>query len=346
MITITACMIVKNEEAILARCLDSIQKLVDEIVIVDTGSTDRTKDIAKRYTTKIYDFPWINDFAAARNFSFSKATMDYIYVADADEEIDEENQQKFLYLKEAMLPEIEIVQMYYTNQLQYGTTYNYDKEYRPKLYKRLREFTWQDPIHETVNIEPVIYDSDIEIMHKPVTSHAKRDFHNFYHVLEKGDRLSSKLVHMFAKELFIAGNEEDFLEAGQYFLELQKDTSRTAEEIGYIQCVLTKYARLQEDLSLLMKVTLKNIASKASSEVCYELGEYYYRKEEFEEALIWYYNAAYETECQLNIHYAGDYPLHRLADCYQAMGNEEQRIAYKELAAAWKVPDEGMIERS
>ena len=74
MITISLCMIVKNEEKVLARCLDSIADLMDEIIIVDTGSSDNTKEIAKKYTDKIYDFAWIDDFSAARNYSFSKAT--------------------------------------------------------------------------------------------------------------------------------------------------------------------------------------------------------------------------------------------------------------------------------
>ena len=66
-------MIVKNEEKLLARCLDSVAGLMDEIIIVDTGSSDKTKEIAARYTDKIYDFEWIDDFSAARNFAFSKA---------------------------------------------------------------------------------------------------------------------------------------------------------------------------------------------------------------------------------------------------------------------------------
>ena len=69
----------------------------------------------------------------ARNYSFSKASKEYIYVADADEVLDEANKKKFADLKKVLLPEIDIVQMYYGNQLQYNTTYNYDKEYRPKL---------------------------------------------------------------------------------------------------------------------------------------------------------------------------------------------------------------------
>ncbi len=129
-------MIVKNEERILGRCLDSLNGLADEIIIVDTGSTDATKRIAAGYTDRIYDFAWTGDFSEARNFAFSKAKMEYIYSADADEELDEENRAAFLRMKEVLLPEIEIVQMYYVNQLANGTIYNYDKELRPKLFKR------------------------------------------------------------------------------------------------------------------------------------------------------------------------------------------------------------------
>ncbi|MBR4278510.1 MAG: glycosyltransferase, partial [Lachnospiraceae bacterium] len=102
-------MIVKNEEKVLARCLDSLEGLYDELIIVDTGSSDSTKSIAAGYTDKIFDFEWINDFSAARNFAFSKATMEYIYSADADEVLDEENRLRFKILKENLLPEIEIV---------------------------------------------------------------------------------------------------------------------------------------------------------------------------------------------------------------------------------------------
>ncbi|MDE5995713.1 MAG: glycosyltransferase family 2 protein, partial [Eubacterium sp.] len=91
MATISLCMIVKNEEKVLARCLESIKNAVDEIIIADTGSTDNTKEIAKKYTDKIYDFEWVDDFSKARNFSFSKASKDYIMWLDADDIISKEN---------------------------------------------------------------------------------------------------------------------------------------------------------------------------------------------------------------------------------------------------------------
>src|SRR6056297_1923714 len=73
---ISCCMIVKNEEHELERLLKSIKDQVDEIIITDTGSTDKTKEIAKKYTNKIYDYEWENSFAKARNYSISKAKYD------------------------------------------------------------------------------------------------------------------------------------------------------------------------------------------------------------------------------------------------------------------------------
>ena len=336
MITISICMIVKDEEAVLGRCLDSLTGLADEIIIVDTGSLDATKQVAARYTDKIYDFPWIDDFAAARNESFSKATMDYIYVADADEVIDEENRKCFLALKQTLLPEIDIVQMKYANQLAYNTTYNFDVEYRPKLYKRLRTFRFTDPIHESVILSPVVYDSEVVIMHMPQSSHAARDFKTFLKVIGREGKLSPKLYEMYARELFIAGSEQDFLDAAPYFTDFEEHTDCTERERRIYECVLTKIGRYQKDMTALLRYSLRNLAEgKASAEVCYELGEYFFGLGDYKEASVWYYNAAYETECELNIHYAGDYPLNRLADCYGCLGDRQQEETYRALGIAW-----------
>lgn len=335
MITISACLIVKNEEQVLSRCLDSLKNIVDEIIIVDTGSADKTIEIAKLYTDKIYNFQWIDDFSAARNYSFEKATMDYIYVADADEVIDEENRNKFLELKDMLVPEVEIVQMIYANQLLHNTTYNYDKEFRPKLYKRIRKFRWIDPLHEAVALQPVIYDSDIEILHMPMGSHAKRDFATYKKAISKQGRLSKKLNGMYARELFIAGDEEDFLEASDYFNVLLEEEP-DIQVLKQYQCVIAKASLLRNNLFDFFKVCLKNVATNdASAELCYLLGEYYFELEDYKEACIWYYNAAFETSAELNIHYGGDYPLLRLADCYGKLGNEEEAEKYRKLSNEW-----------
>lgn len=314
MIEISCCMIVKNEENILARCLDSIKDLMDEIVIVDTGSVDRTKEIAARYTDKIYDFEWIDDFAAARNFSFSKATKEYIYSADADEVVDEENRRKFWDLKEVLLPEIDIVQMKYGNQLNKGTAYNFDEEYRPKLFKRLREFIWTEPVHEMVRLDPLIYDSEIVIGHFPENQHSKRDFMTFQKHIKRGLRLSKRLHHMYAMELYISGDDEDFLEAEEFFTGTALDPERSIDEVKEAVCIVCRAARLRDDSHTMLKMSLKDLLTEGSAEMCWELGEYFLSKGDKDEAAMWYYNAAHESQSILNIHTSTDWPEKRLKE--------------------------------
>ena len=113
MATISLCMIVKNEEKTLARCLNSVHDLVDEIVIVDTGSSDRTKEIASEYTENVFSYPWTDDFAAARNDSFSKASMEYCMWLDADDILEQPERKKFIQLKQSLSPDTDMVMMKY-----------------------------------------------------------------------------------------------------------------------------------------------------------------------------------------------------------------------------------------
>lgn len=98
MVTLSLCMIVKDEEGFLERCLDSVKDIVDEIIIVDTGSKDSTKDIAKVAGAQLFDFAWNDDFSAARNFSLEKATSNWVLVLDADELLDNSGNDEVLKL--------------------------------------------------------------------------------------------------------------------------------------------------------------------------------------------------------------------------------------------------------
>ncbi|MCR5107345.1 MAG: glycosyltransferase family 2 protein [Lachnospiraceae bacterium] len=330
-VTVSLCMIVKNEEKILSRCLDSICDLMDEIIIVDTGSTDATKKIASGYTDKIYDFEWVDDFAKARNFAFSKACCDYIYSADADEVLDEENRERFRKLKENLIPDIEIVQMYYVNQLEQGTVYNFDRELRAKLFKRIRNFTWVDPVHEMVRELPVVYDSDIEIIHMPQGEHSGRDIRLFEKASGNEGLLSARLTHMYAKELMISGKDEEVIRAGEYFTRVAEDEATTPETLKDAVCVIVRASYLKKDHLKMYHYALKEAAMEPASEVCYYLGEYYRDCGDLKEASVWYYNAAFETECALNIRYKTIYSLERLAEVFDDLGNEEAAANYRNM---------------
>ena len=151
MVTISLCMIVKNEEDVLARCLDCVEDIVDEIIIVDTGSKDNTKKIARKYTNKIIDFKWIDDFSAARNYSFSKATKDYILWLDADDIILSEDIKKFKELKQTLTQDVDNVMMKYNVDFDENgaVTLSY---FRERLSKRTNNCQWMEPVHECLII--------------------------------------------------------------------------------------------------------------------------------------------------------------------------------------------------
>ena len=142
MASVSLCMIVRNEEQVLGRCLSCVKDFADEIIIVDTGSTDKTKEIASLFTNQIYDFPWIDDFAAARNFAFLKGTGDYLFWLDADDVITEEEQKKLMKLKMRLDQEKTDVVM-----MKYAVGYDGSGSpsfffYRERLLRRCERAVW------------------------------------------------------------------------------------------------------------------------------------------------------------------------------------------------------------
>lgn len=300
MVTISVCMIVKNEESKLKECLLSLDNLCEEIIIVDTGSTDNTKQVAAEFTDNIYDFTWTGDFSKARNFAFSKATMEYIYSADADEYIDVENQKKFANLKKVLMPEVEIVQMIYSED-SISTVLNSSKELRPKLYKRTRSFTWIDPVHETVRTLPVVFDSDIVIEHRPDSLHAPRDFSLIEKAYENDGNLSKKLYEMYAKEVYRWGDNKSLKNAESIFSKVMQTENLTDDLFVKLCIVCAKSARINKDVQGFIKYASKVLVTTECSEICKEMGDFFSDSGDTKEAELWYYNAMNEAESILDI---------------------------------------------
>lgn len=315
------CMIVKNEASILRDCLESLKDIMDEIIIVDTGSIDGTKKLAESYTPYVYDYEWHDDFAAARNFAFSKATGDYIYSADADEILDKENRTKLKALKRVLLPEVEIVQMIYVTEQINHPTENFARDMRPKLFKRLREFTWIEPIHETINTSPVVYDSDIEIIHRPQGSHSSRDFSVFEKVIKEKSFLSDRLLGMYLRELYKAGTEKDLENARQFLEKSLTEKRQKHNELlsRQIIAVLMKIYRQMDEPVGMLKVSLSSEATVPSAEMCMELGYFFMKKEDYEEAAQWFDRAAFHCESEIDIASSGTSALMALALCYRKL---------------------------
>ena len=109
MLPISVCMIVKNEEKRLPVCLDSLRPYGFEIVIVDTGSADKTKEVAARYTDKLFDFAWCGDFSTARNYSLRMASNPFIFMLDADEWVVSLDVEELQYFRKRLSAQVGVV---------------------------------------------------------------------------------------------------------------------------------------------------------------------------------------------------------------------------------------------
>lgn len=145
MAKVSLCMIVKNEESILEECLESIKDIPDEIIITDTGSTDLTVEIAKKYTDKIYHFKWIDDFSAARNFCTKYAQYEYVMTWDADNILLKDSLPHFLDLKTRDFDGLDLVYgSWHTEVADDGSPIKTMS--KPIIYKK-ETFHWESPIH-------------------------------------------------------------------------------------------------------------------------------------------------------------------------------------------------------
>ncbi|WP_127836464.1 tetratricopeptide repeat-containing glycosyltransferase family 2 protein [Clostridium prolinivorans] len=161
--SISLCMIVKDEEEYLPRCLKSIKDIVDEIIIVDTGSKDKTVEIAKSFGANVYYFKWTNNFSEARNESLKYATKDWILILDADDEVYSEDQKNLKSLLDSSLDENII---YYFQTINYCgdviddnfTTMNLN----PRLFKNNKGIHYEGEVHNQLsypeNIQHAICD--------------------------------------------------------------------------------------------------------------------------------------------------------------------------------------------
>jgi len=284
-------MIVKNEEAVLARCLDSIKDVVDEIIIVDTGSTDSTKEIACKYTNKVYDFEWIQDFSAARNEAFAKATCDYQMWLDADDVFPPNSAEQLLELKQTLSPAVDIVTMkYHTHFDEHGNPIHIST--RERLLKREKGYLWQDPVHECIPLVGNVLYSDIRVHHKKVKQEggSTRNLDIYRNLERSGKMLTPRQLYYYARELKDHGI---WAEAAAYF-EKFLATKKGWLEDNIATCYnLSACYRAIDEPQKILPILLKSFEYDAPrAEICCEIGYYYKRASNYAVALKWFQVAA------------------------------------------------------
>lgn len=234
--TVGCYMIVKNEEETIGKCLESIIDFCDEIAIVDTGCSDKTMEVAKSFGPKIktYNFTWVDDFSAARNFAMSKIGTDYTFTTDADEVFTKELQKKILEIKNASFYGVDIVDIYLLNYN--GTdSPNYYLGGR-QIVKNRPENLWKYKVHEKLYLQSgtsasiTIDKREGLILHKHngvATSNYNKYAETYYNEMNSGKALlPDKSVHFFYY-MFLTLKDIDMFGAKRYLYNAY-DASRIA----------------------------------------------------------------------------------------------------------------------
>jgi len=265
--SLSVCMIVKNEELNLAKCLMSVKPIADEIIVIDTGSSDKTKVLASALGAKVFDFPWTNDFSEARNYSLSKASGDWILVLDADEVVsplDHEKLKKVIKNAVGKRVAYTMITRNYTNQpgsknwtANEGTYFSEEagKGWVPspkvRLFANDKRVNFVNPVHELV--EPALQKNGIKIKVCDVPVHHYGRL-NQDQVITKGKeyyRLGIEKVektkgdYYALKELAIQASEigeyEEAVNIWKKVIELNSDDASNFMDLGFAHLKLKQY---------------------------------------------------------------------------------------------------------
>lgn len=348
MITVSLCMIVRDEEELLGRCLESAWRGVDEIIIVDTGSRDRTKEVAALYTDKIYDFAWIDDFSAARNFAFAQATGDYLLWLDADDVMESGDLDALLELKRGLSPEVFVVMMKYHASFDAKgcPLFTY---YRERLLKNGVGFKWQGVIHEAITPYGKIIHSDIAVCHRPgpkKAEHALRNLRIFEKQLAEGRQLNPREQFYYARELYYHQRYAEAIQAFGGFLAVGQGW--VENNIDACQIMAYCHYALGEETQALAALLRSLCYDAPRAELCCDIGKHFLERNRYREAIFWYETAAscprkddsgafVRPDCY-------DYlPWLQLCVCHDRLGDHAKAAAYNERAAAVK-PDSPAVQ--
>lgn len=333
--TYSLCMIVKNEEDVLERCLESVKGIFDEIIIVDTGSSDKTKEIAKKYTDKIYDFEWCDDFSKARNYAFSLATSDYIMWLDADDILTKEDYLKLQEFKQNM-PDVDVVMMPYhiAFDKEGKPTFSY---YRERLLKRNKYFQWKDPVHEYLEIYGNIITEEIAITHKKEKSYTDRNL-KIYQSMEKNKQpFTPRNLYYYGRELV---DHKKYNKAKIILKRFLKTDGWIEDKIN--ACLLLY--QITNEISYLLTTLEYDIPR---SKIAYFIGNHFLKQQDYKKSIYWYHLILeLPKNKHLSFHeeeYDEFFPCLQLCFCYYQLKDIKKSLFYHECCKKLKPYDERVI---
>jgi hypothetical protein len=334
-------MIVKNEEHNIKDCLESIRKHVDEIIIVDTGSTDKTKEVVAQYTDKIYDFKWVDDFAAARNFALTKCTKTYCLWMDADDI--SQNPQEIRTILEATKDDYAA----YNFNIIYGN----DVFCHARLFKNFCGVHFKGKVHEypVLHWLPFKTETKLNVIHKTHKHVTENRILRNIRILRKEveeDPHNARALFYLANALKELGQYDEALDTYQKYLSRSywKDERFLAQKyMGQIYQWQKQHVKAIEELFKAILI------DERWAEAYYYIGENYYYLGKYEMCIRWMQMAASmpvpDSTMFKEMAIYRDLPYRYIFASYETLGNFEGATEYCELALEKNPGDEWLKQR-
>lgn len=338
---ISLCMIVKDEAQCLARCLRSVQGAVDEIVILDTGSTDDTKQIARRFTPHVYDYVWTDDFAAARNAAFARASKPFLFWLDADDVLDPPEREKLIALKARLDARVDAVMMPYHAAFHADGTplLVYERE---RIVRRDAGFVFSGVVHEAMAVSGNVLHEEIVVRHEPPpkAGHARRNLMIYEKWLARGRRMSPRDAYYYARELMDCGELSRAEQAFSAFLRMEGWVENRIDAFVQRGHCLKRLGRAQEA----RRSYLEALGIAPRAEALCALGQCLLDEGDLHQAAFWYRAA---MVCEKPAHTGafvltdayGYIPAMQLCVCYDRMGLHLQASQMNEQALLMRPQD-------
>jgi len=288
MIKLSLAIITKDAAEYLKRCLESVKDVVDEIVVVDTGSSDNTIEIAKSFTDKVYEFKWIDDFSAARNYSFSKSTGDFILWLDSDDVIYPEDIEKIKNIDYSD-KEIIIADYIYAHD-EFGNSISTVP--RERIVKRSLNLKWEQPIHEYLRLNGKTWKADFVVHHTKMGSTSERNIRILEKVVKK-DKNNARNVYYLAKEYYDSEMYNKAISMFKKFVNMNNGWWENKYKAYYFLALCYLKLKSKDYEKNFKKYIFKSIEiEERRAEPYYLLGDYFVEHNLWEKAIHWYLTAA------------------------------------------------------
>ncbi len=330
-------MIVKNESDVIERSVGCAMSVADRVIVVDTGSTDGTAQMAKNLGADVFSFDWCDDFSAARNYSFSLADSDYVMWLDADDYISASDVDEIKRIVKEGGFDVAMLK-YKSGDLTY---------YRERILRRAMNFEWCGAVHEVITPRGEIKYFSAAIEHKKIKpTDPMRNLLIYQKQIAKGVRLDERQKFYYGRELFY---NRMYLQATAVLNDFLKGNGWVQNKAEACRTLFYCYQAMGERENARLSLVKSFLYVPPRAQDCCLLADSFFSENDFATAQYWYKCALNSTERAedggfVDDKYSGYIPCISLCVLYDRQGDYKNAFFWNERAGEFSPDDPSYLK--